>query len=177
VPVCASCADRHRAELKHIGFFERILPALKTETTIAFIFPFLTTLFFFSKVLEDVARLKFERALFMMAPVTLFGSIAGVLWWQILSKSQKYSVPPDTIVSGSLSFSSRKKKLFEPERRRFEFRNEAFANAFLEANRERLWDPRSPTAIHARSNRAILQYAAIVVFVAFAIWAAIDEYL
>jgi hypothetical protein len=144
---------------------------------LAFIGPFLVTLFFVSKVLEDVARLRFERALFMMAPVTLFGLIAAVLWWQILSKSQKYSVPPDTIVSGSLSFSSRKKKLFEPERRRFEFRNEAFAAAFVEANRARLWDPRSPEAINARSNRAMLQWGAIAVFVLFGIWAVIDDYL
>jgi uncharacterized membrane protein YeaQ/YmgE (transglycosylase-associated protein family) len=177
VPVCSSCADRHRAEWKPIGFFERIWPALKSEKTIAFIFPFLGALFFFSKVLEDAARGNFTRAAVMMAPVLFFGSIAGFLWKQILDTSQQYGIPPDTAVSGSFSFSSRKKRLFEPERRRFEFHNERFAKAFVEANRSNLWDPRSPEAINARNSRTLLQYGLIAVVVLFVAGSVIADWL
>ena len=177
VPVCAPCANRHRAEWRPIGFFDRIWPALKSEKTIAFIFPFLGTMFFFSIALKDAARGNFARAAFMMAPVVFFGLIAGLLWKQILDKSQQYGVAPATAVSGSFSFSSRKKRLFEPERRRFEFQNEVFARAFVDANRANLWDPRSPQAVNASNTRTLLQYGLIAVVVVFVAWSAIADWI
>lgn len=126
-----------------------------------FLPPFLTGLFFSVKLPWNV---------WMLLPVGFFWLIAGILWWQILDRSQQFGVTPDTVVTGSVSFSPRKKKLFEPERRSFEFRNDAFGNAFAELNRAKLWDPYSPQAIAAKSNRAILQYIGIGLLIVFAIY-------
>lgn len=131
-----------------------------------FLPPFLTGLFFFVKLPASV---------WMLLPVGLFWSIAGILWLQILNRSHQFGVAPDTIVTGSVNFTSRKKKLFEPERRRFEFRNDAFGAAFAEVNRAKLWDPRSPQAIAAKSNRAILKNIGIGLLILFAIYSLLND--
>src|SRR5205809_6126962 len=106
----------------------------------------------------------------MMIPVAFFGLIAGVLGKQILNRSSRYRVPPDTSVSSSFTFTRDRKKMFEPSRRRFQFRNELFAEAFTEVNRDKLWDPRSALAGNAATKRALVYAFAIAAGAVFVLW-------
>jgi len=176
VPMCAACASRHWQEFKPIPFLDRLWPALKTERTIAFIFPFLTFLFFGWKALSFFFRAKFIMALGMMIPVVLFGLIAGVLGKQLLDRAQSYGVPANTSVSGCFTFSRDRKKLFEPPRRRFRFRNAGFAEGFIDANRGNLWDPRSAAAANASTKRVVLLGLLIAAAIPFVLWSVWNEF-
>lgn len=176
VPLCAACANRHWQEFKPVPFLDRLWPALKSERTIAFIFPFLTFLFFAWKALAFFLEAKFLTALTMMIPVGLFGLIAGLLWKQILDHSHRYGVPANTSVSECFTFSRDRKKLFEPSRRRFRFRNEAFAQAFADFNRDRLWDPRSDAAASASNKRVIFYGMLIAAGAVLLLWSLWKDY-
>jgi hypothetical protein len=177
VPLCAECTKRHWQEFKPVPFLDRLWPALKSERTIAFIFPFLTFLFFAWKMLSFFFAAKFSSALTMMIPVGLFGLIAGMLGKQILDQSHRYGIAANTSVSGCFTFSRDRKKLFEPSRRRFRFRNEAFAQAFANLNQDRLWDPRSGAAASASTKRVIFYGLLIAAGAVLLLWSLWKEYL
>jgi hypothetical protein len=176
VPLCPACADKHRRELRTAPFLDRIRRALTFENVLSALFPSLAFLFFTYKLLVYLFQAKWTTAVGMAIPVVLFGGIAGILLSQILSRSRRFGVPPDTSVSGFFTFSRDRKKLFEPSRRRYQFRNAQFAEAFLEANRLIVWDPRSEKAVNAAFYRRILQIAGVFAAGLFILWTIYDEW-
>lgn len=176
IPLCDPCASCHRTELLSVPFTARIWPALRTQRTIAFLFPFLAFSFFAGKSLEYLLQGKLMTAAGMLIPAGFFGLIAGWLGAQLLSRFRHFGVPPDTPVSACFTFSRDRSRLFEPSRRRFRFRNPRFAESFAEINRPKLWDPRSAAASNAAAKRLIL-YAALIAGVALLLaWPFVQEW-
>jgi hypothetical protein len=59
---------------------------------------------------------------------------------------------------------------------RFEMFNDEFGEAFIEANRDRVYDRYSPEEINRRNRNALLKWAAIIAVVLFGLWNFVAEW-
>lgn len=106
----------------------------------------------------------------MLIPVTIFGTTAAGLAWRIWNESKRYGVPPDTSVSADFKFTRGK-------RWRFELFNDEFGEAFIEANRDSVYDRYSTDEINRRNRNALLTWGVIIVFLLYGLWNVVAEWI
>jgi hypothetical protein len=148
VPFCSSCAAEHRQQEKRIDPVSRVLLLFQNWMAI----PMLGSAFFaiflsFQTMAHPEGWLFSGGAAVFFALIGLGSVIAG---WR---NTRHRALPEQTAIASSFIFSEDQKKLLEPHHRIITLRNPAFAAAFVEANRSRIWNPDGPYARTARNWR------------------------
>ena len=145
---CAACAAAHERERWRpgIGDYGRRLVAGGGEMLGAAVALGVGLLF----LKDAVVKLSLVLLVFSALPL-------GVAWYLIRKnwQAQAYRcVAPPTAVTGAVDFTEDQAAEFEPAWVRFTFRNAAYAEAFREVNRKRIWNPGGGEAVAARQKRA-----------------------
>ena len=176
VPLCSACAAMHTAQLKPVPLLDRLWPAFRTELALPLFFSGCTALFFVGEMMKSFLKGNFTSMWVRGIPVAIFTLIAYACWLPIRGRVRRFGLPPPTTISDCFTFSTDRSRLFEPSRRRFQFRNQNFAEAFVTANQGKLWDRRSPQAASALTKRTILYGLLIVAAVLFFGWSVYQEW-
>ncbi|MGA7831309.1 MAG: hypothetical protein WCA21_10130 [Terracidiphilus sp.] len=150
VPFCAICAEKHRLQEVRLSFSGRLLLLFQTWTAI----PMLICAALAVRFLQIAAATPGSWFLpFAVSSIfALLGVGAVATGWR---NTRHRAIPKPTEVTASFVFSEDRSKVLEPEHRSFTLWNSAFASAFVEANRSRLWNPAGPHAQIARSLRLV----------------------
>jgi hypothetical protein len=137
VPFCAACVSRHRQEVRSVGPLGVILSVFATAFVIPSILAVLAVvLYVFPALLGSggalisVPATADRAAVFVMAAV----GFGAVVWYQ----TRPRRVTPPTAVTSAFDFSDNLAGLFRPEYRVYGMENERFAQAFRDANHDRL---------------------------------------
>jgi hypothetical protein len=138
VPVCTSCADRHRQEVRPVGGLRAVLSLVATAWAIPFVVAVLGVLHSvvpellgFPSSPVPTARTRWQTAAFTLAAA---GS-AATAWYQ----SRPRRVTPPTTVTETFDFSDNLASILREEYRVYGMENEVFAQAFRSANLARVW--------------------------------------
>ncbi len=90
-----------------------------------------------------------------------WGTTLWCCYW-LWRQSRHLAVRPPISITSAIDFSCDQSELFEPQWRKFTFRNTDYAEHFRHANQKRLWSRRHPAARRA----FVLEYWALRIFVA-----------
>ena len=144
---CGDCAALHQRELWRPGPADYFKRFFASGEVLGALVAGVVGLFFFK---EAVVKLSLILFFFSLWPL-------GVAWFLISRnwkrQAYRFAAPPTSITS-SVDFSDDQSAEFEPAWASFEFRDAAYAAAFRELNRERVWSPASAEAVAARQKRA-----------------------
>ena len=165
VPYCAECAARHRALVPPRSFAKDLWRML---------WPVLIPIFGASYFLMLTFRIAVEEqssgnlhAKYVWGLPGLFAFI--ILWCLMIGwfSSRADRVERQTEVTRACDFSDDVSWFFEPERRVYAMQNQSFAQAFGEANRDRVWSADDDL----RSERRMMRSLAVAGVVGVAVWA------
>jgi hypothetical protein len=137
IPFCAACAARHRAEEQTMTFLQRVLSCLATPVVISPIgagIVFVLLADATSAATPADAGWTLRAALLGFLALVVLGGLVGM--WR---ETRHRRVPPQTDVTLACDFSDDLGNLLVGSRRIYAIRDPAFAEAFAEANRDRLW--------------------------------------
>jgi hypothetical protein len=142
VPVCATCADRHRQEVRPVGVLRTVLSLVATAWTMPFLVAVLGLVLHVvphwlgsASALAPATRTPWQAAFFALATA----GFAATVWYQ----SRPRRVTPPTTVTRMFDFSDNLAGILRVEHRVYGIDNDDFAEAFREANRARMWTPSS----------------------------------
>lgn len=169
---CAACISTHRAEQKSDPtlFFRRLLHGWRLWIPLLGCFWLFTIAL--PSALEAFASRDPKGMVLSGGLATLFALIVLVCAAGIWRGSQHLAVKPPSSITSAIHFTGDLSQTFEPTWRRFTLRNDAYAQQFREANRDRLWSrsrPESQRALVLRHYGKYVMYAAIAILAAFAI--------
>jgi hypothetical protein len=137
VPFCAGCATLHRQSLQPSSFVANMLSVLLTPLII----PIAGSAYFGVIALRSAlgASPNEENAIYIWGVPALMLFICVwsiVLAWRM---TQRDRLEPQTDVTLACDFSDDVGQFFEQQRRIYSIRNERFARALADANRDRVW--------------------------------------
>jgi hypothetical protein len=149
VPFCENCVHTHRAEVKPVTLWRRLLRVLSTGSGIGGFVIFGCGVFFAGAGLLD-----FNAGSVLMFVLACVAWLAGgFLLRSAWNDQRRHAVAPQTSISSAVDFTELLSDAFEPAWRAFSFRNCEYARMFREANAHRLWDLRGSGARAARATR------------------------
>ena len=164
VPFCGGCANEHRQTVERKSAIGNLLQALLTPMLI----PMAGSAFFFvvtiRAVLENPPNAGSTQLVWGLPAL-----MAGIFIWSLIQgwrSTRADRLEAQTDVTRSCDFSDDVSWLFDGERRIYSMRNEAFARAFTDANRDRLWT----AADDARTSRRMLIGFVAAAAVGAAVW-------
>ncbi len=165
LPACEGCRARHETEVRPVPAGTRLASMLRTWYVIGMAGGMAVSLFFARLASESLFRRDVRDAAIPAAVALVFLAIAAAhvaLAWR---RRRGEWVSPPTSVTAALELCGDPSRPFEPRHHVFVCHNRAFAEAFLAANAERVWDPAGPIARRAGLRRAILVPVLVAVVV------------
>jgi hypothetical protein len=137
VPFCGACATRHRQEARPVGVFGALMSVFSTVYVIPFIVAAGAVLLYFfplalgpARALVAAPTTAAQAAVFALAAA----GFAAAVWYQ----TRRRRVTPPTAVTRAFDFSDNLAGIFGVEYRVYGMENERFAQAFRDANQNRL---------------------------------------
>ncbi len=170
VPLCPTCLKLHRGEVKPVAPLTRLLLRFRSSTAIGGAFSGAFGLWLFPKLLPRMLSGDLTTLLMFSAVLGFFFLIAYGCFRAAWDETEHFAVTPATSITSAFDYSDNCAQTFDVERRIYTLRNERFAQAMLEANRERVWDPNSRRARTASRKRNVLFIVLAVAGGAFVIW-------
>lgn len=173
---CDRCIAVHRAELKPDPtiFFRRLvsrwqlwIPVLGSGWACSVALPGL---------FDALLRRDGPGILMSGALVGFFALIALGCFAAIWMGSRHLAVRKPTSVTAAVQFTDDLSQTFEPNWRRFTFRNAEYAERFREKNEERLWSRSRPEAQRAMVMRHYGKYLLYLLLALLAVFAIADEF-
>jgi len=159
IPLCATCAQRHQQLSEAPTGAEFLFSFLRTPVIISFVAAsWFAIRFFRTLVLETrgVPSRWIGLAIFgLLVATAVWSAIAA--WWS----TRFYRVPPQTEITRACDFSDDLGGLLGGAHRVYAIRNQAFAGAFAQANRHRVW-----TDADGRREGRLQMAAGVLVFLA-----------
>jgi hypothetical protein len=160
LPLCHSCAARHRETVPHVSWFRRYRWWLLNPAHIATIG--------FAVLLAKVAPSELDPPLtstdgmasWGLIGIFIFGIVwtIGLTWW--MSRPDRFE-PPSEITS-ACAISQNVSEFFEGRRHLYGFRNRAFADAFEGVNQSRLWTERDQARMWKKSLVATILLIVVI---------------
>jgi hypothetical protein len=134
IPLCRDCAERHRVEAQNVSTFRRWRSFIFSPVHIATIG--FTVIFFKMDLSWNDFQGLGPRGLWIAStPVlALLLAICLAFWY---TRPDRFE--PRSDITNACDFSTNVSMDFGPERHIYSLRNEAFADAFISANRDRVW--------------------------------------
>jgi hypothetical protein len=137
LPLCHSCAVRHRETVPGVSWFRRYRWWLLNPAHIATIGFAALLAMTLPGALDPSLTSTSQMAGWGIIAIFIFGIVwtIGITWW--MSRPDRFE-PPSEITS-ACAISHDISEFFEGRRHLYGFRNQAFADAFGRANQERVW--------------------------------------
>lgn len=170
VPFCPTCIRRHREEVKPVTPLARLLLCFRSGTGVGGAFSAAFGLWLFPKFLPRMLRGDLTNLLVFSAIPGLFFLIAYGCFRAAWDETEHLAVIPATSITSAFDYSDNCAQTFDVERRIYTLRNERFAQAMLEANRDRVWNPNSRGARTASRKRNVLFIVMTIAFGSFILW-------
>jgi hypothetical protein len=167
VPYCDRCIAEHRRELRTLGWPQRLVVSLVTQSTIGALCFGVAALAFLPAALRDLTRPSFPILVLVVSCCAL------IAYWflaQSWSSTAHRRVPPQTSITRTFDFSDSHAEAFDAPRATYSIRNAAFAEAFMALNRDRVWNPEAPTAQRAARSRKLIYGLALAGLAARLLW-------
>jgi hypothetical protein len=108
--------------------------------------------------------------------VAFFWGITAWCCYSIWRQTRHLAVRPPNSVTSAVEFTRSQSDWFEPQWRKFTFRNAQYAEHFRNANRNRLWSSRHPSANRAVLLRYFSFWILMAAFGVAAVFAVADEF-
>jgi hypothetical protein len=164
VPVCARCATQHRQSVQRESFIAQALSVLLTPLII----PIAGSAYFgvitLRSALEASPNEPNSLYIWGLPALMLFCCVWSItVAWRT---TQPDRIQPQTDVTLACDFSDDVSQFFEPQRRIYSLRNERFAQALADANRDRVWTADDD----ARSSRRTLVIFTVAGVVGVVVW-------
>lgn len=186
-PFCPSCIEVHRREVPPLD--PEVRKRLLRKWAVAslpYVFPLGVIAWLLTVLVPNVFRADEPlEALVWAAPVALFAGFGWMFFRLIRNQGRalvagpgggyvhvypgplgsRFLVPAEpTSVTRALDFSDDESEMFDAERHRFTFQNNAVASSFAELNAARQWKPGGPRArVAHHARRAIVAVVVLVV--------------
>lgn len=166
IPFCSRCAERHRSLVRR--------PTLSQKLVRTFLTPMLIPVVGAAFVLSIVFPIALSAPLSAPGAVVPWGLSALMVLtmaWSLVAAwraSLHDRVEKQTEITLACDFSGDVSSLLEGHRRLYSIRNRAFAEAFAEANRKRLWTQDDDARSAKRRNAVFL--AGVVIAVGVWLW-------
>ena len=170
VPFCPTCIRRHREEVKPVTPLGRLLLCFRSGTAIGGAFSGAFGLWLFPKLLPRMLSGDLTTLLVFSAVPGFFFLIAYGCFRAAWDETEHLAVTPATSITRAFDYSDDCSESFDSERRIYTLRNEQFAKAMLEANRNRVWNPNSRRARTAARKRNVLFIVMGMGMGAFVLW-------
>ena len=148
-PFCENCMHTHRAEVKPVTLWRRLLRVLSTGAGIGAFVIVSCGVFFAVAGLRDLNMGSVLMFVLAGAAWLAGGSLLRSAW----NEQRHLAVAPETSISSAIDFTELLSDAVEPAWRAFSFRNREYARMFREANSDRLWDFKGSVAQRAREKR------------------------
>jgi hypothetical protein len=160
LPLCAACAARHRETVPQVSLFRRYRWWLLNPAHIATIGCAALLVMVQPGQLDLPGTSTGLMATWGLSGIFVLGIVwmIGITWW--MSRPDRFE-PPSEITS-ACAISHDVSQFFEGRRHLYGFRNQAFADAFGQANRSRVWTEGDQARMWKKSLVAVILL--IVVF-------------
>jgi hypothetical protein len=134
IPFCHDCAERHRAEARTVSTFRRWRSFIFSPVHIATIG---LTIIFFKMDLswQDFQGLGPRGLWVATTPMIALALAIWLAFWY--TRPDRFE--PQTAITKACDFSTNVSRDFGPKRHIYSLRNKVFADAFIAANRDRIW--------------------------------------
>jgi hypothetical protein len=165
LPYCATCAGQHRELTPHRSLTRNVLGIIFTPMLVPIV----------GSVIMGTIALRAIQGISLSEPHGLFAwgvpaLFLAICLWSLLcawEMTRADRVERQSDVTMACDFSDDVSWFFERERRIYAMRNETFARALVDGNRDRVWTPEDDR----RSSR--LSVIVTVVGIGLAVWAAV----
>lgn len=176
-PFCAACIAQHEREVKRMSWVKRLIQCFRSEMIIPAILTGALSAWMLPKFIPKVGHADLLALAVFAGLLGFFGLVTLGCFRAAWLATRHHTVPPLTSITRSFEFTTDISDTFEGERHRYTLANDAFSDALLQANRERVWHPSGKKA-RAAAERRILLYAAIGICAAVAVlWEWIEPYM
>ena len=169
-PFCPQCLAQHEREVKRMSAFESLLQCFRSEMMIPAVMTSGVGLWLVPKFFPKPAHLDWISVAVFCGLLGFFGLIAWGSFQGAWDATRHLTVPPLTTVTKAFGFSLDASDTFEGERHLYTLENDAFYEALLEANRDRMWKPSGERARAATEKRWMLYIVLGAVAVALLLW-------
>jgi len=176
-PFCVQCLARHESEVTRTNAIKSVLLCFRSQAMIPAVLAGAAAVFAAAKLMPDPLSADRTDALLFVGVVGFFGLISLGSLWAAWRATRWRAVPPLTTVTGSFSFGGDESEMFEGERHRYAVVNEAFYEALLAANRDKVWKPGGARARRAGWTRKVMYAAFGVVVAVVALWEWIEPWV
>jgi len=145
LPLCGSCAARHRETVPHVSWFRRYRWWVLNPAHIATIGLVMMLAMILPSELDPPST-------GTLAPLGIIGIVGivwmiGITWW--MSRPDRFE--PQSEITSACAISQDLNQFFEGRRHLYGFRNQAFADAFERANQARVWTERDQALMWKKS--------------------------
>ena len=139
LPLCGTCAARHRETVPHVSWFRRYRWWLFNPAHVATIGCAVLLVVFLPSTDPSVSSTS-AMASWGLSAIFLFGIVwtIAITWW--MSRPDRFEPPSEITSACAISYDV--SQFFEGRRHLYGFRNRAFADAFERANHPRVWTER-----------------------------------
>lgn len=155
-PFCGRCLEQHEREIQRMPAWKQLLQVFRAEAMIPAALAAAAAVFAAVKLMPNPVKADWMDVLLFGGVVGFFGLISFGSLLTAWTNTRHHCVPPVTAIAGSFSFSGDISEMFEGERHRYVIVNDAFFEALLAANRDKLWKPSSERARRASWKRKTL---------------------
>jgi hypothetical protein len=154
IPVCAACAERHRATIRAQSVFARYRTFILNPVHIATI-GLLALLWLVGPSLADMS----SPAQAPWLGTAIIGAFAAGIAWTIALAwwtTRPDRFPPVSEITSACDFSQDVSQLFERERHIYRIRNAQFADALATLNRDRVWTDADQASVPWRALAGLI---------------------
>ena len=169
-PFCARCLEQHEREIKRMPALMQLLQTFRSQSVIPAVLLGAFGAFLTWKLRPDFLHPDALEMAAFAGVALVFGLLSLLCWKTAWSETRHHCVPPLTTVTGSFHFSGDLSEMFEGERYRYAIVNDAFYEALLAANRDKLWKPTGERARRASWKRKALYVALGITAAILLLW-------
>ena len=169
-PFCGSCLEQHEREVRRMPVWKQLLQMFRSRLMFSAVLAGIAATVAAIQLIPNPLTAHWSDVI-MFAGITGFfalislGSLVGA--WR---STRAHRVPPVTTVADSFSFGDDISEMFEGERHRYVIVNDAFFEALLAANRDKVWKPGSKRARRASRIRTALYVAGGAAVAVILLW-------
>jgi hypothetical protein len=160
LPLCHSCAARHRETVPRLSWFRRYRWWLLNPAHIATIGCAVLLAMVLPSELDPSLTSTARMASWGLSGIFIFGIvwIIGITWW--MSRPDRFE--PRSEITSACTISQDVGEFFEGHRHLYGFRNQAFAEAFERLNQSRVWSERDQSRMWKKSLVATIVLIAVI---------------
>jgi hypothetical protein len=168
LPLCGSCATRHRETVPRVSWFRRYRWWLLNPAHIATIGCAVLLWMMLPDTRGTPLAAPGGTVAWGLIGIFVFGIVwtIGITWW--MSRPDRFE--PRSEITSACEISQDIGQIFESRRHLYGFRNQAFADAFQRANQSRLWTRRDQARMWKRSLVFTIVVIVVVGGARFLLW-------